>query len=107
MTDEEIIETLKRADALLAQYEAIVQPAVDELARRKSIAVYAKDGQYTGDLGCHEEGINTLCLHRKRIEDTTYEEDKPREDAAFEFDSLWGTKARAAGITHLYVTGYF
>jgi hypothetical protein len=108
MTDEEIIETLKKADALLEEYKKIIQPAADELAKRKSIAIYGKEDCYNGDLGCWEVGCNTVCLHIKdQNRGETWEEDRPLHDKAIDFDIMWSRKADEAGIKHVHISGHY
>jgi hypothetical protein len=108
VTDDEIIQNLQKADALLAQYKAIIEPVADELARRKSLAVYAKEGGYAGDLGCQEYGMDTVCLHRREeFAGKTYEEDVLHEEVAITFDIQWAGKARAAGVQHVNISGHY
>jgi len=104
MSDQEIIETIKRADALLAEYMKILRPAADELARRKSLDVYGEEGRYRGDLGCHEEGIQKICLHSKGVLPVTGEADHKK---AISFDALWGKKLRDKGVEEVYVGGFY
>lgn len=104
MTDEQIIETLKKADACLDQYIGIILPVAAELARRKSEAVFGNSTAYAGRLGCSEEGLNTLCLHN--IDDNRTR-DEEKNNKAFAFDDTWYEKARAAGIKNIIIQGYF
>lgn len=108
MTDQEILEGLKKADAFLEEYKKTIQPIAEELARQKSIAVYGKEDCYKGDLGCWESGCDAVCLHIKdeaRGED--WEADRPFHDKAFEWEHAWHNKAAEVGIRHVYITGHF
>lgn len=108
MTEQELLGALIKADVLLAEYERVVKPVAEELARLKSLAIYGKEGCYSGDLGCWEEGINTVCLH---IEDhargQTLEEDRPFHDKAIDFGFEWSRKAQDAGVRRIHISGHF
>lgn len=109
MTDAEILNELKKADLLLSEYKKIAQPIAEELARRKSLFVFGKEGGYRGHLGCQEIGLNSLCLH---IEDEfrgkTYEEYQTKaEDRAYDFELEWSRKVHDAGIETVHVTGHY
>jgi hypothetical protein len=108
MTDKEVekemLEQLKKADALLEEYIQTVRPVAAELARRKSLAVWGNEITYSGRLGCYEEGLNTICLHN--ICDATTR-DRDNHHKAIEFDIMWDGKARAAGIKNISIQGYF
>jgi hypothetical protein len=108
MTDEELLASLKKADDLLGQYKEAIKPAAAELARRKSEAVYGKEGGYEGRLGCFEMGDNTLCLHLSdAFRQETFSEDKKFHDAALNFDHLWFHKAMDAGIKNIHISGFY
>jgi hypothetical protein len=104
MTDGELLSILKKADDLLGQYKEAVQPAADELARRKSIKVYGKKGAYAGKLGCQESGSDTVCLHLNE----PFRKNMLRlEDKAITFDLRWFRKAMKAGIKHIHISGFY
>lgn len=105
MTDEELLAGLKKADNLFAQYKDAVQPYADELARRKSLAVFGKEDCYDGRLGCVDTGSESLCLHRKKL-GQTWEEDRPFEEKAIDFDIEWAQRAVKAGINHISISGF-
>lgn len=109
MTDDEIIAKLKEADALLAKYREIVGPVADELAKKKSIFVFGKEGGYSGDLGCFEAGPNVICLHiTPEFRGATYGEyQKAAGDRPYDFEFDWSHKVDAAGIRGIYISGHF
>lgn len=63
MNDKDLVSGMKRCKKLLDEYAKAVRPLAEEMAKRKSIHVFGKPGGYDGDLGCWEEGIDTICLH--------------------------------------------
>lgn len=107
MTDEEILENLKKADAFLEEYKKLAKPVAEELAQRKSMAVFGKPGLYTGNLGCWESGIDFICLH---ITDEGHAElgarhvDDPRMDKVREFEDEWAKRAKPR---HVYIGGHY
>lgn len=108
MTDQEILDGLKKADALLEEYKKIIRPIAEELAQQKSNAIYGKEDCYSGDLGCYESGCDCVCLHIKdHAMGKTWEEDQPFHDKAIDFDIMWSQKAMNAGIKNVYITGHF
>jgi hypothetical protein len=108
MTNEEVekemLEQLKNADVLLEEYIRTVRVVAEELARRKSLAIWGDATTYAGRLGCYEEGIDTICLHNT-CRDKTNDSDKHHK--AIEFDLMWYDKVRAAGIKNIMIQGYF
>lgn len=108
MTEQEILEGLKKADALLAEYKQTIQPIAEELARQKSIVVYGKEDCYNGALGCYESGCDAVCLHIKdEVRGKTWEDDRLHHDKAIDFGMMWDRKAAEAGVKHIYITGHF
>ena len=108
MTDLEIIEKLKEANALLEKYKEVVKPVAIELARLKSLAVYGREGCYLGELGCFESGADCICLHIKDdARGENWEADRPFHDKAMNFDMEWSRKAHEAGIQNVYISGHF
>jgi hypothetical protein len=102
--EKEMLEQLKKADALLEEYIGTVRVVAAELARRKSLAVWGNATTYAGRLGCYEEGIDAICLHN--IYDAkTRRRDKHHK--AIKFDRMWHDKIRAAGIKNISIQGYF
>jgi len=53
MTDRELLDNLRLADAILGEYKRIVMPAIEELAIRKQKGTGRK----------YDEGVSTLCTH--------------------------------------------
>jgi hypothetical protein len=104
MTDKEIIDGLKEADACLQQYVKIVRLIAVELAIQKSEVVWGNTTSYDGDLGCYESGIDTICLHSAQ---DPISHDKDKMHKAFEFDTSWYDRIRKAGIKHISITGFF
>jgi len=108
LSEVEILSALKEADQLLERYVAIVTPVAEELARQKSLAVYGREGCYSGDLGCWEEGKDTICLHIKdEARGKSSAGDEPFHGKAIDFNREWGDKATAAGIHHVQISGHF
>lgn len=62
LNDEEIRNTLIKADSILDEYQKILTPVLRELAKRKEEYTGYK---YNGEFGCYECGIDTLCIHIK------------------------------------------
>ena len=102
MIDQEIIDTVKKADALLTEYKLLLKPVAYELARRKSLEVYGKEGCYKGLFGCHEEGIQKICLHS--VEPTKQD---AQLDKALYFEKKWSVTLNKEGVKHVYVGGYY
>lgn len=109
MTDEQVLEGLKKADHLLAQYRAQVEPIAAELAKKKSIFVFGNESSYSGDLGCFESGINSVCLHIVAgARGPDYKDYQRRaEDRAYDFENTWNIRLMEAGIKHVSVIGHF
>ena len=109
MTDEELFAKLKEADRLLGEYRKIAEPLALELAKRKSLFVFGKEGAYRGHLGCHEYGIDALCLHiEHEFMGASHDEYQAKaEDRAYDFELEWSRKAMAAGIENVHVTGLY
>lgn len=72
MTDDEIRSGLVECEALLKRYKEFAKPIAEELARRQSLHVYKEEGRYSGDLGCYESGIDTICVHNIRPRDVIF-----------------------------------
>lgn len=102
LTDKQIVERFRRADALLAEYEKLVLPAGKELARRKSLYVFKKPGKYRAELGCYEMGKDSVCLHLKG---------KPKygrtSDLAYAFGMLWNKRLEKVGVTRVFLHDFF
>lgn len=62
MNSEQMKSKLKEADELLSKYVKLVKPVAKELAIRKS-RLNNKKFKYTGELGCWEMGVDSICLH--------------------------------------------
>lgn len=108
MNEKQIFEGLQKAQMLLVAYEETVKPIAEELARLKSLAVYGKEGCYSGDLGCWSTGINEICLHLKEAaRGKSFEADKVYHEKAVEFEALWTQKTDQAGVRKVYVSGYY
>ncbi len=104
MTEEEIIEEAKKADALMKEYCKIAGRISRELAVMKSRFVDGSDNSYNGELGCHETGPNNLCLHR--AEGWLGRHDS-KLDRAYDFQFAWQKKFTEAGVTSVYVSGHY
>ena len=109
MTDDEIIAKLKEGQDLLSKYKEVVAPVAEELAKRKSLFVFGKEGGYSGDLGCFESGPNVICLHiTPEFQGSTYGEyQKAAGDRPYDFDLEWSKKAVDAGIVGIHIDGHF
>ena len=108
MTDQEILRRIEYASKLLQLYAEVIQPAADELARRKSLYVFGEENRYFGHLGCWDEGINTVCLH---ITDETYEKvdalrDKVSEKA-YEFEQEWRNILYERKVKKISLSGFY
>jgi hypothetical protein len=105
MTDDQIINRFLQADALLEKYKRVILPAAKELARRKSLHVWRKKGRYRGELGCHDYGLDTVCLHLNgRVH--WYVQGK-KEHRALDFDVMWRVAVVAAGVKNVHVQGFY
>ncbi len=99
---------LKQADEKLAGYKVIAQKVAAELAKRKSMYVFGKEGGYRGDLGCWEAGADVICLH---IEDEfrgeSYKEYQEKsEKKAYDFEGEWVRKVLEANIHNVFISGH-
>lgn len=63
MNDKELVAGMKRCKKLLDEYRRVATPLAKEMAKRKSMFVFGKPDGYRGELGCWEEGVDTICLH--------------------------------------------
>jgi hypothetical protein len=102
MGDQDIIDTVKKADALLTEYKLLLKPVAYELARRKSLEVYGEEGCYKGLFGCHEEGIQKICLHS--VDPTKQDAEL---DKAIAFEQKWHATLNKEGVKNVYVGGFF
>jgi len=109
IVERRILELLRSADGLLGMYKVIAQQAANELARLKSYYVFGKLGGYKGELGCYEEGSDTICLHiQDSFRGKTYIElEKRTGNRNFKFARAWAQKADRAGIRHIHIGGHF
>ena len=113
MTDDEILDRFRRADALLAEYRQVIQPAADELARQKSLAVFGRAGGYGGEIGCYETGCDFVCAHladaAREWPGSPYHERLGGTGAATakRFDRCWQQRIVAAGVARVTVGGHF
>ena len=97
MNDDTIRTRLHQADSLLGEYKRLLRPVLRELAARKSTAAGV---QYSGDFGCWEQGIDTLCFHLQaelfQIPSNGSDLDWQREiQASF-----------CVGLKHIHLRGY-
>ena len=60
LTPAEMRSRLLEADALLAYYKKLLEPVLSTLAVLKG---QATGNRYSGNFGCWEEGVDTLCIH--------------------------------------------
>jgi hypothetical protein len=108
---KELIQPVADArDHLLEVYKELIQPVADALAELKSKAVYGKKGCYSGDLGCWEAGINTICLHIKdhaRGKRFSRDRDEKRWEKIFRFERPWIRQLQKAGVKHLHIDGHY
>jgi hypothetical protein len=105
MTDEEIIDRIRKADAFLGLYEDVLHPVLEELARQKSLAVYKVEGKYTGELGCYEAGADVICIHlRDGIPLPSFGD--PSHGIRYEWEQQWRDKLTAAGIHRVLLSGF-
>ena len=111
MTEQEILERLKVADRHLTEYKELLKPVLEELAKRKSIHVFGKEGGYEGNFGCWEAGIDCLCLH---IEDgfkppRISDRDKYKKYMARvrSFEDQWNDKTRKIDVKNIYICGHY
>lgn len=109
MTDDEIFAKLKEGQDLLSKYKEVVAPVAEELAKRKSLFVFGKEGAYTGDLGCFEEGLNSICLHiTPEFHGRNYKEYQAvAGERPYDFDYEWSKKAVEAGVVGIHISGYY
>lgn len=103
MTEDEIVETFKKADAILSQYKETVLPAAKALAKLQE----GKAGRsYEVEFGCYElGGVNVVCLHGTGTDESS-ERDRAARFQACEFNRHWHCKLRAAGVSHIFLNWY-
>lgn len=109
MTEDEIIACFIEGDKILQKYVEAVGQAAEDLAEIKSNELLGADGYYSGDLGCCEAGIDTICLH---LRDYHNEANLVRLSAFEDRIRAKLKKARkAAGIPeskqHVFVSGHY
>lgn len=110
MTEDEIIEAFKKGDELLKQFKTLMLPVAAELARRKSMAAFGRPDLYEGHLGCHDSGINSVCLH---ITDAGLDImqpgiESPVKTAAYNFEAGWHDRIYPVLPHHLiYLSGHY
>jgi len=63
MPEEELKRRVAEAKEHLRKYVELVIPVAEDLAERKSMAIFGRPGGYQGKLGCWEAGIDMICLH--------------------------------------------
>jgi hypothetical protein len=102
LSAEDILVAFKEADELLRRYKEVISPAIAELARLKG---EVNNLSYSGDLGCWEEGIDTVCLHIKGEERPSF--DSPGTRATYEWEHLWRDRLTAEGITNIHLQGHY
>lgn len=111
LSDKEVMDRLKECDELLAVYQEKIRPVANELARRKSEYVFKRKGRcgYRGELGCWEEGIDTVCLHIKDRENrkTLSALEDRVGNRPYVFQVKWLRKLAKAGIKNVHVGGHY
>lgn len=62
MTDDELLSVLKRADDLLGEYKKMLEPVLEELARRFSMDMFGVPDKATAEFGHEEAGVDVITL---------------------------------------------
>lgn len=103
-TEEQIIEQLKEADRLLAEYRKIVEPVAKALARHLNELIHEGAPYYDGELGCWEEGIDSICCHVR--DEAGRDNDEGKSSRRYEWERQWWDKLRAAGVGNIHLSSH-